>query len=58
MTQAEKADTFDRIVEIIQEHFSLLQSQNNQNKSFADVEFGKVNAYRKICRVATGTDPL
>ncbi len=58
MTESEKLAKFDRIAEIIDEHLKLMEYQQLTDESFEDVEFAKVNAYRKIVLTVTGMDPL
>jgi hypothetical protein len=58
MTDAEKAERYDQIAAVVEDHFSLMGFQQANNASSYNIEFAKVNAYRKIAEIVTGVDPL
>lgn len=58
MTNSEKLAKCDQIAEIIDEHLSLIELQEAIDESFENIEFAKVNAYRKIVLTVTGKDSL
>ena len=58
MTNSEKLAKCDQIAEIIDEHLSLIELQEAIDESFENIEFAKVNAYRKIVLTVTGKDLL
>jgi hypothetical protein len=58
MTDSEKLAKFDRIAEIIDEHLKFMEYQQGTHESFENVEFAKVDAYRKIVLTVTGEDLL
>jgi hypothetical protein len=58
LTNSEKLAKCDQIAEIIDEHLSLIELQEAIDESFENIEFAKVNAYRKIVLTVTGKDSL
>ena len=58
MTDADKIARYNQIGSLVEEHFSLMKSQQKRSADFSDIEFAKVNVYRAIAEIVTGVDPL